>query len=163
MTRQRIELRTSSPDETRAVARTVASALVAGDVVALSGELGAGKTCFVQGAAAGLGVADTVTSPTFTLVRTYEGRVGVSHIDVYRLDRLHDVTELGDDGLTAPDRVTFVEWGDAVRALLPPDRLDVEIVHGAGEDDRTVTLVGRGGWEQRLARLVGPLRAAGGG
>jgi tRNA threonylcarbamoyladenosine biosynthesis protein TsaE len=126
-------LRTSGPDGTRAVAATVARHLVPGDVVALSGELGAGKTCFVQGAAAELGVERAVTSPTFVLVRHYEGRVPLVHCDVYRLDRLGDVLELGDEVL-APDVVTFVEWGDAIAALLPDDRIEVDLRAATGAE-----------------------------
>src|SRR5690625_2660991 len=117
---------TSSPDETRASAAAVARALQAGDVVTLSGELGAGKACFVQGAARELGVEERVTSPTFVLMRHYQGRLPIVHCDVYRLDRLHHVDDLGDEVL-APDVVTFIEWGDAIAPVLPPDRLDVEI------------------------------------
>jgi tRNA threonylcarbamoyladenosine biosynthesis protein TsaE len=132
-----LHLRTTGPDATRAVAAVVARYLEAGDVVALTGELGAGKTCFVQGAATGLGVEAPVTSPTFVLVRTYVGRLPVVHCDVYRLDRLGDVLELGDEVL-APDVVTFVEWGDAIRTLLPPDHLEIELTaeadQGQGDD-----------------------------
>jgi tRNA threonylcarbamoyladenosine biosynthesis protein TsaE len=121
-----LHLRTAGPDDTRAVAAVVARHLELGDVIALSGELGAGKTCFVQGAVAELGVDRPVTSPTFVLVRHYEGRVPVVHCDVYRLDRLGDVLELGDEVL-APDVVTFVEWGDAIATLLPDDRIEVDL------------------------------------
>jgi tRNA threonylcarbamoyladenosine biosynthesis protein TsaE len=130
-------LRTRGPEATRAVAATVARYLEAGDVVALSGELGAGKTCFVQGAAVGLGVEAPITSPTFVLVRTYQGRLPVVHCDVYRLDRIGDVLELGDEVL-APDVVTFVEWGDAIATLLPPDHLEVELTSlGVGDGQRS--------------------------
>jgi tRNA threonylcarbamoyladenosine biosynthesis protein TsaE len=128
-----LHLRTTGPEQTRAVASTVARYLEAGDVVALTGELGAGKTCFVQGAAAGLGVEGPVTSPTFVLVRHYLGRLPVVHCDVYRLDRLGDVLELGDEVL-APDVVTFVEWGDAVASLLPADHLEVELTSLPGAE-----------------------------
>jgi len=128
-------LTTHGPAATRAAAEAIATVLEVGDVVALSGELGAGKTCFVQGAAAGLGVEARVTSPTFVLVREYLGRVPMVHADVYRLDRLVDVRDLGED-VMSPEVVTFVEWADAVAPLLPEDRLEVELVHamGAGED-----------------------------
>lgn len=129
-----LHLRTADPASTRAVAAVVARYLQAGDVVALTGELGAGKTCFVQGAAAGLGVETPVTSPTFVLVRNYAGRLPVVHCDVYRLDRLGDVLELGDEVL-APDVVTFVEWGDAVASLLPPDHLEVELTSAPTSTD----------------------------
>jgi tRNA threonylcarbamoyladenosine biosynthesis protein TsaE len=150
-------LRTTGPDATRRVAAAVARMLEPGDVVVLSGELGAGKTCFVQGAARAMGVTERVTSPTFTLVRTYpHANPPIVHVDVYRLERLHDVLDLGDE-VFADDVVTFVEWGDAIAPLLPDDRLDVEVLL-AGDDaddgDRLVVLSGHG----RLATLGDRLR-----
>ena len=132
-----LTLSTGDTHQTRQAAAAIASLLRAGDVVSLSGELGAGKTCFVQGAARALGVTRRVTSPTFMLVRSYEeADPPVVHCDVYRLDRLHDVLDLGDE-VMAEDVVTFIEWGDAVGALLPDDRLDVEVLlagDGRGPD-----------------------------
>jgi tRNA threonylcarbamoyladenosine biosynthesis protein TsaE len=105
----------------------VAGQLEAGDLVALSGELGAGKTAFVQGAAQALGVRERVTSPSFVLVKSYrDGRLPIAHVDVYRLHSLRDVVELGDEVLD-PEGVTFLEWADAVAALLPDDRFEVEV------------------------------------
>jgi len=121
-------LTTATPDDTRAAARGLSALLEPGDVVALSGDLGAGKTCFVQGAAAALGVELPVTSPTFVLVKLLPGRIPVVHVDVYRLERLRDVHDLGED-VFAPDVVTFVEWGDTIRGLLPDDRLEVALTH----------------------------------
>lgn len=127
-----LHLATADPDQTRAVAAALAAHLRPGDVVALSGELGAGKTCFVQGAAAALGVTTPVTSPTFVLLHTYPGPVPVVHGDVYRLGTLRDVLDLGEE-VFAPDVVTFVEWGDAIAALLPDDHVEVVLAH-ADED-----------------------------
>lgn len=174
-----LALRTEDAVQTREVGAAVASLLRAGDVVALGGELGAGKTCFVQGAARALGVERRVTSPTFLLVRLYdEAAPPVVHCDVYRLDRLQDVLDLGDEVL-APDVVTFVEWGDAVAPLLPVDRLEVELrrpedgVPGTGDatasqgdedgmdaeaadaSARVLRLRGLGAWRQRLPELRG--------
>lgn len=153
---ERIVLWSSGPGDTRAIAAAVATCLGPGDVVALSGELGAGKTCFVQGAAGALGIADRVTSPTFTLVRTYEGAdVPVVHCDVYRLDTLQDVLDLGEEVL-APDVVTFLEWADAIEPLLPSDRLDVELLledpHDPGAE-RRIVLRGLGRFGSRIAAL----------
>jgi tRNA threonylcarbamoyladenosine biosynthesis protein TsaE len=142
----------------------VADHLVAGDLVALSGELGAGKTAFVQGAAAAIGVDERVTSPSFVLVKSYrDGRLPVTHVDVYRLDTLRDVLELGDEVLD-PDGVTFLEWADAVAALLPEDRLEVE-VHlaelDAPDGDRLLTVRTCGRTRQRSAAIgaaCGPWR-----
>ncbi len=151
-----LTLRTRGPDDTHAVAAVVARFLAPGDAVALSGELGAGKTCFVQGAARALGITERVTSPTFTLVRIYDGPTPIVHCDVYRLDRLRDVLDLGDEVL-APDVVTFVEWGDTIRPLLPDDRLDVELYLADPDEpdgDRLVRLHLHGTWESRLSELT---------
>src|SRR5690606_28022616 len=129
-----MELRSGSPRCTRDIAAALADGLEPGDVVALSGELGAGKTCFVQGAARGLAVQHRVTSPTLRLVRMYPGRIPLVHCDVYRLETLQDVDDLGEDVL-ADDVVTMIEWGDAVRAILPEQRLEIEVVHAHDPDD----------------------------
>jgi len=133
-----LQLATATPAETRALAATVADHLDVGDVVTLAGDLGAGKTCFVQGAAAALGVEQPVTSPTFVLVKLLQGRVPVVHVDVYRLERLRDVDDLGED-VFAPDVVTFVEWGDTLGSLLPPDRLEITLRHAADGPAATST------------------------
>ena len=118
-----LELATTSAQDTRRLAATVAASLRVGDVISLTGELGAGKTCFVQGAAAALGVTERVTSPTFLLRRDYQGRVPVVHVDVYRLDTLREASELGLDEVERS--VTFIEWGDAMQPLLPAGHLEI--------------------------------------
>lgn len=124
----RLTLHTNTAAETRDLGAALADLLEAGDVVALSGDLGAGKTCLVQGLARGLDVAGPVTSPTFMLQRIHEGRERLVHLDVYRLDSLQDVVGLGDEAM-APDVVTVIEWGDAIASLLPVDRIDIELHH----------------------------------
>lgn len=151
---RRVELRTAQPEETAEVAAAIARLLEPGDVVSLSGELGAGKTVFVRGAAQALGVRRKVTSPTFTLVRSYRGDVDLVHVDVYRLDRLQEVVELGEDTLMGPDQVTFIEWGDTMEALLPPDWLEVTLLLGEQEQDRLVRLQGHGTWAARMDELA---------
>jgi tRNA threonylcarbamoyladenosine biosynthesis protein TsaE len=152
----RLELRTDSPERTRDVGEQLATAFRPGDVVSLTGELGAGKTCLVQGVARGLEVPGRITSPTFLLVKQYEGRLPVVHCDVYRLGRLQDVLDLGDD-VMSPDALTLIEWGDAIEALLPPDHLEVEItlVEDVDDADRVLVLTGHGAWADRLAGLDG--------
>ncbi|HEV3474268.1 MAG TPA: tRNA (adenosine(37)-N6)-threonylcarbamoyltransferase complex ATPase subunit type 1 TsaE [Actinomycetota bacterium] len=158
-----LEIVTRSPDETRKAASTLAALLFPGDVVSLTGDLGAGKTAFVQGAARSLGVSDTVTSPTFVLVREYRGDVPVYHVDVYRLNRIQEVLDLGFDDLLDPGGVVFIEWGDAIDALLPPSHLRVELRVENGEA-RRLSLRGKGPawpprWE-RLESLLAPWKAA---
>ena len=150
-----IELRAPAPEDTKEIGRQLAELMRAGDAVALTGELGAGKTTFVQGVALGLGFEGHVVSPTFTLVREYRARLTLIHVDVYRLERMQDVIDLGlVDELGEGDAVVFVEWGDAVEGLLPPGHLVVELtVLGAGEERRLV-LRGTGEpWAARWERL----------
>lgn len=163
-----------TPDETRTLAATVAGALRPGDVVALTGELGAGKTCFVQGAARALGVTERVTSPSFVLRRQYEGRFPILHLDVYRLETLQDVVELGYEDALDRAHVTFIEWGDAMSPLLPPEHLEVEFRLSKppdspepdhDTDERLVRVRARGDdWLRRMAGLavdLQPWRAEG--
>jgi tRNA threonylcarbamoyladenosine biosynthesis protein TsaE len=158
-----LEVRTSSPDETRAVGEAMAEVLGSGDVVSLTGDLGAGKTTFVQGAARGLGVQERVLSPTFTLVREYQGISPVYHLDIYRLDRLQDVLDLGFEEMLDSGGVVFVEWGDAIEALLPDEYLQVEVIIPEEGDVRRMAVWWRGDswairWE-RLAELMEPWKA----
>lgn len=141
-------------EETRQVGRALAEILTGGDVVSLTGDLGAGKTTFVQGAADGLGVGEPVLSPTFTLVREYEGRLPVTHMDVYRLDRIQDVLDLGFEELMDPGGILFLEWGDAIESLLPESYLEVELVLAGESEQRSVRMSAQGAaWQRRWRRL----------
>jgi tRNA threonylcarbamoyladenosine biosynthesis protein TsaE len=152
----RIELRSQTAAETRDVGAALARVLRPRDAVILTGELGAGKTTLVQGVARGLDVAETVASPTFTLVKEYHGRLDVGHVDVYRLDRMQDVMDLGLDELAGGEAVLLVEWGDAVEELLPVDHLTIELTvadDGGGERRRIVLTPGGSSWAERWERL----------
>jgi tRNA threonylcarbamoyladenosine biosynthesis protein TsaE len=151
-----VHLRSEDPDATAALGAMLADLLVAGDVLVLTGPLGAGKTRLVQGVAAGLGVQGRVTSPTFVLVRRHEGRIPLVHVDAYRLADARDLATLDDDVLD-PDVVTCVEWGDVVRDALPAVRLELELrVDGDhGDAPRAIVLVPIGaGWSGRVATLT---------
>jgi tRNA threonylcarbamoyladenosine biosynthesis protein TsaE len=150
-----VQLRAPTPEDTRRVGGAIADIVQPGDVVALTGDLGAGKTTLVQGAARALGVDGPVVSPTFTLVREYEGRMPVAHADIYRLDRVQDVLDLGLDELPGDRGVLFVEWGEAVDALLPDDRLTVELTapDPASETRRIVLSTTGASWEERWSSL----------
>jgi tRNA threonylcarbamoyladenosine biosynthesis protein TsaE len=154
----RADLRAPTADDTRAIGRALAPLLRAGDVVALGGELGAGKTTLVQGAAAALGVSEPVLSPTFTLVREYRGSLPIYHVDVYRLNRLQDVLDLGFEEMTDAGGVTFVEWGDAIEALLPESYLEIAlrapVPIGDESEERWITVDAEGPtWAERWERL----------
>ena len=145
-----IEVVTRSVDETRKVAAALADLLAPGDVVSLSGDLGAGKTAFVQGAATALGVTDPVGSPTFVLVREYRGQVPIYHLDVYRLERLQEVLDLGFEDLLDPRGIVFIEWGDAIDALLPDSHLRVRLRVEDDGDTRRVAVHPQGrSWAAR--------------
>lgn len=144
---------TDGVDGTRALGAAVAAVVDTGDVVLLVGDLGAGKTAFVQGFAAALGVTAPVTSPTFTLANRYEGRMVVNHLDVYRFDCPEEVSDL-DLPEILDDGVTLVEWGDTISAALGSEHLSVTIRFGEGDADRRIELQGRGeSWQRRADRL----------
>jgi tRNA threonylcarbamoyladenosine biosynthesis protein TsaE len=152
-----VKLRTATAEQTRALGAAIAPLLEPGDVVVLAGDLGAGKTTFAQGLARGLGVEGPVTSPTFTLVQEYQGRLPVAHVDVYRLERFQELHDLGLEELLDGPAVTVVEWGDAVAQILPVDRLVVRIEQTATDDTRTFVFEAEGPrWRAR--DLAGVLR-----
>jgi tRNA threonylcarbamoyladenosine biosynthesis protein TsaE len=156
---RRVRCRSTSPEETRAIAAALAPSLRPGDVLALSGDLGAGKTCFVQGAAAALGVTDRVTSPTFILLREHQGRMPIRHLDVYRLSNLQELTDLGFEELLDPSSIVFIEWGDAIRPLLPDEFLEVEL-RGDADDERAIDVHAHGrAWNVRIASVADALAA----
>ena len=130
---------THSADETRAAGAGLAPTLGAGDVVALRGELGAGKTCFVQGLARGLHASAWATSPTFVLVNEYHGDLPVHHVDAYRVASPAEMVEVGLLELMDGDGVTVIEWAERVEPLLPNRTVHVTI-EGLGDDPRTITI-----------------------
>jgi tRNA threonylcarbamoyladenosine biosynthesis protein TsaE len=146
---------TRSTDETLALAGTVGELLRAGDVVSLVGDLGAGKTVFARGVARALGVTEPVVSPSFTIVREYDGRMPLVHVDVYRIDTVQELYDLGFEELVRDDAVTLVEWGDMIDGLLPVDRLDVRLAPGDTDDERVVEIEGHGrSWRARATELA---------
>ncbi len=117
--------RTTSVEETKELAAALAELARPGDLVLLAGDLGAGKTAFTQGFGAALGIDDLITSPTFTLVNTYEGRLELNHLDVYRLEALAEVLDLGVPEMIDDGGVTIIEWGDSVAPALPSEYLEI--------------------------------------
>ncbi len=134
---------THSPDETRALGRTLAQALQGGAVVAFTGDLGAGKTAFVSGMAEGLGIEERVTSPTFTIVNEYEGgRLPLFHFDMYRLGSADELFHIGWEEYLARNGVCAVEWSENVDEALDGDTIRVDISRGEDDNTRIITIEG---------------------
>jgi tRNA threonylcarbamoyladenosine biosynthesis protein TsaE len=149
----------ATPDDTRAFGQALARVLRAGDLVVLTGPLGAGKTALAQGIGAGLGVRGEVTSPTFVIARVHKpgpsGVLPLVHVDAYRLGGVLEVDDLDLDADLA-DSVTLVEWGGGLVERLADEFLEVRISRDDDTEARRVELVASGGdWSERLA----PLRA----
>ena len=149
-----VELDSGSPEATRHIAGRMASVAAAGDVVCLWGELGAGKTVFAKGFGRGLGIEDTISSPTFVLMGEYAGRLPLFHIDLYRLASAAEAL----DGGLIDDRqgtgVVLVEWPDRLGDALPADRLDVRIDGGPDERRRLRIAAVGAGYERYLHAAV---------
>jgi tRNA threonylcarbamoyladenosine biosynthesis protein TsaE len=133
-----MEQTSSSPEETEEIAGRIAASLRPGDVVAVSGELGAGKTTFIRGAAHALGVETAVTSPTYTIGNRYDGHIPVSHLDLYRFESV-SAPEWGDLEPYFVGAVCFVEWPEAAGSQLPPVRMQVRLRH-IDESHRAISI-----------------------
>ena len=151
-----ISLLVQSIADTHGVAAAIAQLSRTSDIIVLAGEMGAGKTAFAQGFGAALGVDEPITSPTFTLVHTYDtGRVTLHHADLYRLDKMSEVSDLALHEMVDVDGVMLVEWGDVASELLG-DHLEVFLRHNTdhADDERSIVIHSVGiQWASRLERL----------
>lgn len=144
---------TGSADETRALGETLGRVLAPNDVVALTGDLGAGKTVLVQGIAAGLGVVGHVPSPTFNILLVHRAPITLYHFDLYRLEHVRQLADIDFYETLESDGVCVIEWADRFPDELPPDRLDITIV--ANDDgERELLTAGRGPIARKLARRL---------
>jgi tRNA threonylcarbamoyladenosine biosynthesis protein TsaE len=160
-----LKLRSHSISDTKGIAAGIARLVRVDDVILLEGEMGAGKTVFAQGFGEALGVDEPITSPTFSLVHTYDsGRIVLHHADLYRLDRTSEVSDLALGELVEGDGVLLVEWGEAASEILD-DHLDVHLesaVEGdeeLSEDERFVTVTAKGEtWTRRWPKIESALQ-----
>lgn len=155
---ERIALVSRSASATQAFGRALMDLLPDGALVALYGDLGAGKTCLVRGMAEAAGMADRVTSPTFTLVHEYRGARTLYHLDLYRMTSPEQVLHLGYEDLFDPkDGICVAEWAERAEGMLPERRVDIRLSH-ENDDARRIEIENRGllpsGWEGRFADLA---------
>ena len=139
-----MERYSASEQETEAIGRELAQRLAPGAVVAFTGDLGAGKTAFVRGMAQGLGISQRVTSPTFTIVNEYQGRIPLFHFDMYRLPDADALFDIGWEDYLDRGGVCAVEWSENVQEALEPDTIYVDIRRGAETNQRILTIRGPG-------------------
>lgn len=145
-----------SVKNTLAFGEQLAHGLQGGDNIALTGDLGAGKTLITRGIALGLGItAEQVTSPTFTLIQTYKGRFPVIHVDLYRLEDPSAILQLGLEDYFTPQNIVIIEWANRLLSILPPDYLALHLEHGDTETIRHLTIRGTG---PRSTHVVTSLR-----
>jgi tRNA threonylcarbamoyladenosine biosynthesis protein TsaE len=137
----RVTVSCASVEATQALGGRIARLATPGTILALSGDLGAGKTCFIQGLAAGLGVEGPVTSPTFIMVAEHAGRLPLYHVDLYRTESLGEIRRLGLEEMLDGAGVTAIEWAERAEALLPSRTVRVHM-RGAGDEPRTVEIAG---------------------
>lgn len=148
------EITSNGAKKTQAIGEKLGGLAVSGDIILLQGDLGVGKTCLTQGIARGLGISEYVLSPTFVLVREYHGRLPLYHIDLYRLDFIEEMADLGLDDYFDSGGVCVVEWADKGFDILPMEHLLIEIEHLSAMK-RKLTFVPKG---QRYEDLLTQMR-----
>lgn len=148
-----LRLLSKAPTDTEKIGEKIGQALENGDVVCLSGELGVGKTAFVKGLAKGMGVKEHITSPTFTIVNEYNGKYTLYHFDVYRVNDVDELCEMGFEEYLYGDGISVIEWAELIKPILPKEKLWVEISKDIkkGEDYREISLTPYG---EKYSKMV---------
>jgi tRNA threonylcarbamoyladenosine biosynthesis protein TsaE len=143
--RHKIVIQTRSASETTRIGKTIGNWLLPGDVVALVGELGAGKTQFIKGLATGVGIGNStyISSPSFTLIHEYPGKTPLYHIDLFRLRKEKEAEELGLEDYVQGRGITAIEWADKIPSLLPEDVLLISIIY-VDKNTRSLEITGKG-------------------
>ena len=142
------QIKSEGPEQTWAAAAALMESLEPGTVIALHGDLGVGKTCFIQGLAVAMGITDPITSPTYTLIGEYEGRMKLNHIDLYRLANSVEALGIGLEEYLDSDGITAIEWAERAEELLPESILHVSIEKGCDEMSRQIEI-----WREVVCEL----------
>lgn len=149
-----MEFKTNSDLETRELGLSIGSALKGGEVIAMTGDLGAGKTTMTKSIAQGLEIDDYITSPTFTIVNEYEGRLKLYHFDVYRISDIEEMYDIGYEEYLYSDAVSIIEWSNLIEEILPKDKINIDIEY-IDENARKITITGTGDKFEHLAKEMG--------
>jgi len=144
---------THSPEQTRRLGQLIGALARGNDLYLLKGNLGTGKTHLVQGIAFGLGIKEYACSPSFMIAREYNGRLALNHLDLYRLDHIQEIADLGLDEYFLADAVCAIEWAEKGSGVLPQDNLTIELEHLPG-DVREITFLAQGTRYIQLARAI---------
>ncbi len=148
-------IHSGSQQETIEIGERLGATLEGGEVLALTGELGAGKTVFVKGVARGLGIEDVITSPTFVLVKSYIGRLALHHIDFYRLETKADLGTIGFGDFFGGGGVVAIEWAEKFISEIPGSLLQITFIYeGEGKREIHFRTPGVPEWERRLAKIL---------
>ncbi len=139
-----MEIKLFNLEQTREFGIKLGTLLKSGDILCLNGDLGAGKTTLTKSIGLGLDVSDYITSPTFTLINEYSGRIPLYHFDVYRLENAHELDDLGFDDYFYGNGVSIIEWAEKIENTLPQDRLVINIKRGNNDDERLLEIHGYG-------------------
>jgi tRNA threonylcarbamoyladenosine biosynthesis protein TsaE len=151
-----LKIISKSPKDTKIIGEKLSIYLFAGAIVCLSGDLGAGKTAFVQGMGKGLGIDEHITSPTYTIINEYySGRIPLYHFDVYRLGSSDEMLELGCDEYFFGDGISVVEWADNVEDIIPSQRLWIKISLGESLEEREIMMEARGRLYEAILKGMG--------
>ena len=130
---------TASPEETIRIGKELAKSLGPNTVIALMGDLGAGKTTLVKGIALGLEIDEVITSPTFVIISEYDGRLPLFHMDLYRISGVDEFIELGAEELFYSGGITVIEWSERIRSILPPDSIRIHIAFDSDPSKRIIS------------------------
>lgn len=153
-----LTVKTRNTEETQQLGRLFGSNMRPGDVVTLSGDMGTGKTVFVQGVAEGLECTKRATSPSYVLIKTYEGRLPVAHADLYRCSTTGEVSDLGLTPMLEAPWVALIEWGERAGGILPSDALEIAFDFTEDDNERIVQFRSVSNWVARMRDLEDSLR-----
>ncbi len=152
-----LKLVSNSPEETQGIGERLGEIARPGDIYILTGKLGAGKTCLTQGIARGLGINEYTMSPSFVLIRELKGRLPLYHIDLYRLDKIEEIAELGLDDYLYGHGVTVIEWGEKAGQIIPEESLRIEISY-VSDSERRLKFKANG---QRYREIISEIKKRG--